>query len=655
MKCKAFVGAVAAAWLTIGTSAAPVSAAGPLQVWNVNAAALESDTPPESIGAAEAVTLVAPRNGQASGKVMVGGANSIEGLLASVTDLTGDEHAVAADRVQVRYGARWPALTSNWYRPHGLDVLLDAAPGDQPTVPVWVTVAVPEDTPAGTYHGELIVRADDVDPVRVPLELRVQDWALPDPRELATWVEMVQSPDTLAVEYDVPLWSERHWELIARSFELLRATGNRTLYLPLIGQTNFGNEQSMVRWIPQADGTYDFDFTIIERYLELAEAHMGKPEIVVLNVWDVYQSPADDQWTDEWWEGLTDKQRQNRYFIELHERGTLRRELQAEHGLGPMVSVLHEGEVASVTLPSYVDPNQREHWSRLFEQLRARLAERDLEDAMMLGMLTDSWPTQEEAAAMAEISGGLPWASHAHWSAFDRRNGSLHGEAAVGYESVVWDIEYGNPDDEQRVYGWQREQLVLAHYRMRGMNGFYPTRMRTVPELNMTGPQRGLGRVGGDFWWAIKDRRGRRGGTVTDRYPQSLWRNLDIRACILAPGPDGAVPTARYMHFIEGLQEAEARVFIERALLSQEERLGDDLAERCRALLDERHRAAWREAARDEAFLEAGGHADLAPHQKDKVGYEWFVTSGWQARTEELYSLAGEVQRRLVDGDAPAD
>ena len=29
------------------------------------------------------------------------------------------------------------------------------------------------------------------------------------------------------------------------------------------------------------------------------------------------------------------------------------------------------------------------------------------------------------------------------------------------------------------------------------------------------------------------------------------------------------------------------------------------------------------------------------------VGHQWFIGSGWQARSEKLYSLAGEVARKL--------
>ena len=84
----------------------------------------------------------------------------------------------------------------------GKDLLLESPPADPPggKTPVWVTVKVPKDAKAGIYTGQLALG-----PASVPVKLDVQDWTLPDPQDYRTWVELVQSPDTLAVEYDVPL------------------------------------------------------------------------------------------------------------------------------------------------------------------------------------------------------------------------------------------------------------------------------------------------------------------------------------------------------------------------------------------------------------------------------------------------------------------
>jgi len=621
------------------------AAATALRAWGLDLAAAEPPAAPSPVPDLEPVVIVGARNGSFSGKVMVSG--PLKGLKASISDLKSNVGPIGADCVTVRYGAMWEGM-DGWYRPHGLDMLLAAPPEGAGLASVWLTVAVPKDAHAGTYRGTVTLRPAAGAPVKVPVELRIADWTLPAPKDFRTFMEMVQSPDTLALEYGVPLWSDDHWALIARSLALMRPLANRVVYLPLICHTNFGNEQSMVRWVPKGDGAYDYDFSILDKYLDLVASHMGTPRRVVINAWDVYLKPAENKWDEKWWNSLSDNQRKNSYFRGLKERGDLRRKLQAEHGNGPAVTVVDRGKTTTVHLPGYTDAPSAALWKPLFDQLRQRLEARGLDGAMTLGMLTDQWPSKEETEFLHKASGGLPWVSHAHWSAVKRRGGKVHGIAEVGYETCVWDIEMTDPDKE-RTYGWKRDRLVLAHYRMRGMNGFYPTRMRGVAELNISGHQRGLGRVGADFWWAVKDKRGRRRGTVTDRYAQSLWRNLDVKACVLAPGPDGAVATARYEHLRESLQECEARIAIEEAILEHELALGAGLVGRCRRLLKERQRAAWREDRKDKAFLAEKEFAKLAWYDQDKACYKWFLTTNWQERTERLYALAGEVARKLAD------
>ena len=116
-------------------------------------------------------------------------------------------------------------------------------------MPIWITVHVPKEARPGSYTGQVAVALEGSQPIAVPVTLDVSDWTLPDTQDYGTWVELVESPDTLAQEYQLDLWSDKHFQLMARAMDFLGEVGSRVVYVPLICHTNFGNEQSMVRWI----------------------------------------------------------------------------------------------------------------------------------------------------------------------------------------------------------------------------------------------------------------------------------------------------------------------------------------------------------------------------------------------------------------------
>ncbi len=637
------------------------------QVTLFNYDVLDDATSVEPGDTLEPITIVGARNGTFSGALGVHGEDDITGLRASIDALTANGQRIDAEHIRIRYADRYPHTTRR--RVSGLDVLLDDAP-ERSLIGVWVTVTVPADAQPGTYRGELTVQADGMDPATVDVELYVADWTLPDAQDFRTWIEILQSPDTLAIEYDVEMWSEEHWEMIGRSFELMAAVGNRIVYVPVMERTNWGNERGMIRWI-ERDGehAYDWDFSIMQRYLELAEEKMGPPTHVVFNVWDVVLAESAP--------------------MPHHQRDEAREAREDLAGRGVRVTKLDPdtGELESLFLPRYEEEPSQRIWNGFFDELRAELAEMDLEQSLMLGVATDAIPSAEELEALHDASGGAPWVSHAHPNRqigpYVRHASTLRNIAPLAYDAHVYRMGYNaNPEIGERYYGW-KQSAHNAHF---GRNGRYngpALRARILPEKNITGRQRGVGRIGGDFWFVLRDRRDRRSGAVYNRYPENMWRNLDIESFILAPGPDGPVGTARLENMREGVQECEARILIESVLLDDSARahISDELADRAQALLDERQLATWRSVwpynddieqlgrvgdhgnarnpieavwqALDAAGRDLPGYWDSEARQMrseaGQLGRQWFVQSDWQRRVRELYDIAGEIDSILSD------
>lgn len=639
------------------------------------------------------VTIIAARNGIFSGKAVVGSPEPIHGLRATAGDLVGEGGRIPAEAVRIRYGVEWleqqprevtrlnqlhpymrygaaqfnalspeppdevgvAPLDTAWYRNPDFPETVTPVPGA--IIPVWVTVKVPKDARAGTYTGALTIEAQGETPVEVPVEVRVADWTLPDTQDFRTWVDMIQCPDTLAVEHGVPLWSDEHFDMIANSFRLIGETGSRIVYVPLIAHTNLGNEESMVRWIKAGDG-YTYDFSVMERYLDVAERNIGRPKLLVFVVWDVYMLPKNA--------------RENPHGIAFRVRSHMDHmdKIGGQYGMGPMVTVASAGADGDVTsenviLPSHLDAAaSRPLWQPMFDELRERLRKRGMEDIAVLGLFHDTWATKEEVQLFQDMTGGMPWAMHSHGGPAEGK--LMYGIAPIAYQAVVWDVRFSDDGADahgkgkgimESFHGWNRAVLWSQFDRFNRER--HPcTRWRRQAEVCITGAQRGPGRLGAEYWKVIRDNRGRRAGRSYERYPESSWRNLVIPEALMAPGPNGAMATNQMEALREGVQECEAIIVLEQALVDEglKAQLGPDLARRCEEYLHARHMMLWLSLSNLQFYYTRPGSDKswetycLARNWRNSpnvTGHNWFLSSGYQERTEQLFALAGEVARKL--------
>ncbi len=268
-----------------------------IQVWNqdLGARTKASDygDPCEPL---RPIRLAGARNGSFSGAVTVGSSEPLRGLKVVAGDLTGPG-TIPASAVQVRYAV--PDKEAGL----AFEVLVPAEEGtfyfsaaeklNVPfsVVPVWVTVRAPRDAKPGDYKGGLTISVEGAKPTEVPIELRVADWTLPEPKDFGSHVGLTQSPESVALRYKVPLWSPEHWKLLEKSFELLGQAGADDVFITALRRTHFGNEHSMVRWVKQPNGAPKPDLSIAEKYLDLAVKHLGKVPVVCLYCWEPLWTP----------------------------------------------------------------------------------------------------------------------------------------------------------------------------------------------------------------------------------------------------------------------------------------------------------------------------------------------------------------------------
>jgi hypothetical protein len=451
--------------------------------------------------------------------------------------------------------------------------------------PYWVSAKVPADAAPGLYRGTLRVAGPDFPPVTLPLELEVLDWQVPHPHAFQTLVAIEQSPYGIAKQYQTPLWSEKHWELIEASLRQLARAGNTLWFVPVVLYTEFGNrDDSMIRWIRRRDGSLAFDYATLDRYLEAIVKHCGTPRFITFVVMHGFPAPVEVKIMDE----------------ASGKEGRL--------SLGPGAA------------------GRERSWRPFARSLYSHMQAKGLGQAMYWGY---GWDQDGDPALKPLLRQFVPevfWICGAHDAHISLSGGLPDPSFAVfyrqTYQAKAWSGgEPGGPEAFYKVVeniqsfliggesqqGWKvRDQILLSTPRVDSgaivVNGSStPWEYRIFPERAIFAGYRGTGRMGGDYWAkSYHDGCRHAGGAPGFSIMKSLW-----------PGPHGAEPSARLEAMIEGLQELEARIFVEQAL--------------------------------DRGVLPAEQARRVAGQLARHFMGTFAVGLDWQARSKAMYLLASEV------------
>jgi hypothetical protein len=586
--------------------------------------------------------LAGARNGKYSGQIVISSSKAVRGVTALAAELRAAGGAtIPASAVRIRY-ALW---YSRWYA-GGYETLESAPPAEllpprpdaAAVLPLWVTIDVPRGAKAGDYAGRITVAAEGLAPADVPVQLHVSGWTVPEPRDFAMYLGFIQSPQSLAIRYNVPMWSEEHWRLVEKSLDLLGQLGNRELTIPLIRRTHFGNEHGMVRWVRQSDGSRRADLSIAQRYLDLAQKHFGTIGTVLF------------------------------YISEAGENGTV-----------PWISEWDPARGAWIDAvgPKWGTPESRAFWKPVFDELRAMLARRGLAAAMAVGLHAagGNGPVAPKACIedLKEVAPEARWArlGHGWFLGHDflekGPNGLPWGRVAlVGYFGVYW-----NPAADKPLYGWRNPAAVVIYprdslYEYTALNEFRMLAEATLLSgtrrpragwglADIVGAMgrdtcpgiRGMAPMGADFW-PVLTADGKKFVRIIGRYndptagiwdKRSSWSTTTIDGTvtwILGDARDGPAATTRFEALRESLEEAEARVYLQNILLDEQAkgRLPPELARRCDELCNRRTRLL-------------GYWSELRVSKGGWFVHHLFDIPLWQQESRRLYDLAAEVETHL--------
>lgn len=471
-------------------------------------------------------------------------------------------------------GAQGKAITAYMEAFKFFDQIGDAPPEKIPAnscQPIWLSLQVPGTAAPGEYKGKVTVSAEGGTSIAVPVEAEVQGWRVPDPLDFQTVVQSEQSPYGVARGYKVELWSDKHFELMESSFKQLARIGNDWLFIPVLLSSEFGNrDDQMITWIRKKDGSMAFDFALLDRYIALARKHLGKPRVVC--------------------------------FVIMHGATAKFTAVKVKDEATGKTEVVKMGDDAGVArIPK---------WRAFGRAVHARMKELGLGESHFWGHAFDDTVDPGLVALMTEVTPGVGWAAGSHAR---KPDGTFRAVA----------LAYGMSLTPKSMMGWKNPDIVLLMPRTGGsmicVEGIStPFTWRVMCDRAIYCGLNGLGRMGADYFGKIW-LEGFRGGAwmmVGRPCVQTLW-----------PGANGVDTSARNETMLEGIQEAEARIFVEQAL--DRGGLPEEMAKRVQAVLDKHYRDTLQIAAGGTDYITMDFHGD------------------WQGRSRRLFGAAAEVAAKI--------
>ena len=150
--------------------------------------------------------------------------------------------------------------------------------------PLWVTLEVGKSAASGALALELIDESNGKVMAEIPAQLDVQPFTLPDPSSPDYFhLNLWQQPYAVCRYYGVEPWSPEHLKLLEPYAALLARAGQKTItaimfYEPWGEQSN-DKFLPMVETTRKKDGSWEYDYTAFDRYVEFMDS-MGVGPII---------------------------------------------------------------------------------------------------------------------------------------------------------------------------------------------------------------------------------------------------------------------------------------------------------------------------------------------------------------------------------------
>lgn len=138
--------------------------------------------------------------------------------------------------------------------------------------PVWVSFDIPADTEPGTYTGTIHVRSEKEQSV-LNVRINVQQQQLPQPHDWEFRLDLWQNPWVVAQYYNLEPWSDEHRAMLKEHLKLYADAGGKYITTYAVhspwSDNSYTIEGTMIDWLKRTDGSWKFDYSIFDQYVDL--------------------------------------------------------------------------------------------------------------------------------------------------------------------------------------------------------------------------------------------------------------------------------------------------------------------------------------------------------------------------------------------------
>ncbi len=169
-------------------------------------------------------------------------------------------------------------------------------------IQLFLEIQVPADTAPGTYSGEVRIYLhrmydDEFAAETLPFTVEVADVLMPSGDDRKFHLTIWHHPTNIARHYDVPLFSDRHFEILehylASMADLGCVASTVTVGdIPWAGQFCYNKydplsdlfEYNIIRITRGTDGAFRYDYSVLDRYLRLCQKYGMTREIYLIGL-----------------------------------------------------------------------------------------------------------------------------------------------------------------------------------------------------------------------------------------------------------------------------------------------------------------------------------------------------------------------------------